>query len=39
MPAPEKTGTIGKAVTLTWPEPDIALAIMTREREMNTLSL
>src|ERR1700742_3148626 len=29
----------GRAVTLTWPEPDIALATMTREREMNTLSL
>src|ERR1700739_1061153 len=29
----------GKAVTLTWPEPDIALATMTRERELNTLSL
>lgn len=30
---------IGKAVKLSWPEPDIALATMTREREMNTLSL
>ena len=39
MPAPEKITTTGKAVTLSWPEPDIALATMTREREMNTLSL
>ena len=39
MPAPDKTNMIGKAVTLSWPEPDIALATMTREREMNTLSL
>jgi len=29
----------GKALTLTWPQPDIALVTMTREREMNTLSL
>ncbi len=29
----------GQAVSLAWPEPDIALATMTREREMNTLSL
>ena len=29
----------GKAVTLSWPQPDIALATMTRESEMNTLSL
>src|SRR6185436_16166378 len=35
----DKIQTAGKAVTLTWPEPDIALATMTREREMNTLSL
>ena len=29
----------GKALTLTWPQPDIALVTMQREREMNTLSL
>src|ERR1700730_6976959 len=29
----------GEALTLTWPQPDIALATMIREREMNTLSL
>ena len=29
----------GKALTLTWPQPDIALVTMNREREMNTLSL
>lgn len=29
----------GQAVSLAWPEPDIALATMIREREMNTLSL
>jgi len=28
-----------EALTLTWPEPDIALLTMTRDREMNTLSL
>jgi enoyl-CoA hydratase/carnithine racemase len=39
MSASDKVATTGKAVTLTWPEPDIALATMTREREMNTLSL
>jgi enoyl-CoA hydratase/carnithine racemase len=39
MSASDKITTTGKAVTLTWPEPDIALATMTREREMNTLSL
>jgi enoyl-CoA hydratase/carnithine racemase len=39
MAASDKVTTTGKAVTLTWPEPDIALATMTREREMNTLSL
>jgi enoyl-CoA hydratase len=38
MDASDKSGT-GKAVALTWPEPDIALATMIREREMNTLSL
>jgi enoyl-CoA hydratase/carnithine racemase len=39
MSASDKVVTTGKAVTLTWPEPDIALATMIREREMNTLSL
>jgi enoyl-CoA hydratase/carnithine racemase len=29
----------GEALTLTWPQPDIALITMVREREMNTLSL
>jgi len=29
----------GKALTLTWPQADIALVTMTRERELNTLSL
>jgi enoyl-CoA hydratase/carnithine racemase len=32
-------GAIGAALTLTWPQPDIALITMVREREMNTLSL
>jgi enoyl-CoA hydratase/carnithine racemase len=32
-------GVSGKALTLSWPQPDIALATMIREREMNTLSL
>ena len=32
-------GLTGKALTLSWPQPDIALATMVREREMNTLSL
>jgi enoyl-CoA hydratase/carnithine racemase len=32
-------GTTGKALTLSWPQPDIALVTMIREREMNTLSL
>jgi enoyl-CoA hydratase/carnithine racemase len=40
MPQSDKAeATIGKATALTWPEPDIALLTMTREREMNTLSL
>ena len=39
MSASDKITTTGEAVTLTWPEPDIALATMIREREMNTLSL
>jgi enoyl-CoA hydratase/carnithine racemase len=29
----------GQALTLTWPQPDIAIVTMIREREMNTLSL
>jgi enoyl-CoA hydratase len=29
----------GEALTLTWPQPDIALVTMVRERQMNTLSL
>jgi len=29
----------GEALTLTWPQPDVALVTMVREREMNTLSL
>jgi enoyl-CoA hydratase/carnithine racemase len=40
MPASDKVKiTSGKAVALSWPESDIALATMIREREMNTLSL
>jgi enoyl-CoA hydratase/carnithine racemase len=39
MPASDKKATTGKALTLTWPELDIALVTMIREREMNTLSL
>lgn len=35
----DTTGGAGQAVTLAWPESDIALATMVREREMNTLSL
>jgi enoyl-CoA hydratase/carnithine racemase len=31
--------TTEKALTLTWPEADIALVTMVRDREMNTLSL
>lgn len=30
---------VDQAVTLAWPQPDIALATMVRERQMNTLSL
>jgi enoyl-CoA hydratase/carnithine racemase len=38
--ASDKTkATTGKAVALSWPEPDIALVTMIREREMNTLCL
>jgi enoyl-CoA hydratase/carnithine racemase len=33
-----KTGS-GKTLTLSWPQSDIALVTMIREREMNTLSL
>ena len=29
----------GEALTVAWPEPDIALVTMIRDREMNTLSL
>src|ERR1700733_12618521 len=29
----------GKALSLTWPEADIALVTMVRDREMKTLSL
>ena len=32
-------GLTGNALTLSWPQPDIALATMVRERELNTLSL
>jgi enoyl-CoA hydratase len=32
-------GGAGKALTLSWPQADIALVTMQREREMNTLSL
>ena len=40
MPASDKAkATTGKAVALSWPEPDIARVTMIREREMNTLSL
>jgi enoyl-CoA hydratase len=31
--------TSGQAITLSWPQADIALVTMIREREMNTLSL
>jgi enoyl-CoA hydratase/carnithine racemase len=34
-----RQGFTGAAVTLTWPEPGIALATMTRGARMNTLSL
>src|SRR6516165_11263537 len=40
MPSSDKTkATTGKAVALSWPEPDSALVTMTREREMNTLCI
>ena len=37
-PHDQEPGT-GQAVSLAWPQLDIALATMVREREMNTLSL
>jgi len=37
--SPESTTQAGLAITLAWPQRDIALATMVREREMNTLSL
>ncbi len=40
MPPSDKAkAATGKAVALSWPETDIALVTMIREREMNTLSL
>ncbi len=40
MPAVDDAKIIsGTALTLTWPQADIALVTMIREREMNTLSL
>lgn len=36
---PDSPEWTGEAVTLRWPEPDIALATMTRESERNSLSL
>ena len=38
-PADDTRTRNGAALTLTWPQPDIALVTMIREREMNTLSL
>jgi enoyl-CoA hydratase/carnithine racemase len=38
-PADDKRDRSGEALTLTWPQGDIALVTMVREREMNTLSL
>jgi enoyl-CoA hydratase/carnithine racemase len=38
-PADKSRATTGKAIALSWPEADIALVTMIREREMNTLSL
>jgi enoyl-CoA hydratase/carnithine racemase len=38
-PADDVRAPSGNALTLSWPQPDIALVTMTREREMNTLSL
>jgi len=37
--ANDKKAVTGEALTLAWPEPDIALVTMIRDREMNTLSL
>ena len=40
MPSPHNTkARRGEALALAWPQADVALATMTREREMNTLSL
>jgi enoyl-CoA hydratase/carnithine racemase len=39
MSPSDKTSRTGQAVVHSWPEPDIALVTMVREREMNTLSL
>src|ERR1700694_2776798 len=38
-PADDARARSGEALNLTWPQPDIALVTMIREREMNTLSL
>jgi enoyl-CoA hydratase len=38
-PADDARARSGEALNLTWPQPDIALVTMVREREMNTLSL
>ena len=38
-PANDTRAQSGDALMLTWPQPDIALVTMVREREMNTLSL
>lgn len=39
MSEPDDMRKTGVALTLAWPESDIALVTMVREREMNTLSL
>lgn len=40
MPSPHNAkARSGEALALAWPQTDVALATMTREREMNTLSL
>ena len=36
---PERPEWTGEAVRLGWPERDVALAVLIREREMNSLSL
>jgi enoyl-CoA hydratase/carnithine racemase len=38
-PADDARARSGEALNLTWPQDDIALVTMIREREMNTLSL